>query len=329
LSADTVIERVQTGTFWPLPRPQRADGQPRRIGVEIEFAGLNEAQAAGVAQKLWGGAIEQAAPHRLTLRNSRIGDVRVLLDTGLARHGGSALAEAALEWSRIVVPVEIVMPPLPSDLLPETERLARALRAAGAEGTRAALAYGFGVHLNIEVPEETRAAIVPVVRAFALIEDWLRAVDPIDPARRMLPFVDPYPRGFVDLIATEGADWSLEDLAHAYLAITPTRNRGLDALPLLEHLFPQMARLVLGAAAKGGRPAWHYRLPEARLGEPGWTIAYEWNRWCIVERVAADADLLESLATGWQVHRAALTTMRGDWAPVVEEKLQDARIWAG
>jgi hypothetical protein len=110
------------------------------------------------------------------------------------------------------------------------------------------------------------------VRAFALIEDWLRASDPIDPARRLLPFVDAWPRRLVDLLGAEGGGWSLGDLSDAYVMLSPTRNRALDLLPLLEHLDPERVRRALPEGqAKGGRPTWHYRLPEARVDEPDWT----------------------------------------------------------
>jgi hypothetical protein len=212
--------------------------------------------------------------------------------------------------------------------MPQTDRLVRTLRAVGARGTRDGIAFGFGVHLNPEVAAETADAIMPTVRAFALIEDWLRASDPVDPARRLLPFVDAWPRRLVDLLAAEGGGWSLGDLSDAYVMLSPTRNRALDLLPLLEHVDPERVRRALPEGqARGGRPTWHYRLPEARVDEPDWSIAYEWNRWCIVERVAARPDLLETLARGWQDHRAALTTLRGDWALRVEAMLWDAEIW--
>jgi hypothetical protein len=202
------------------------------------------------------------------------------------------------------------------------------LRTEGARGTRDGIAFGFGVHLNPEVADTTAEAILPTVRAYGLLEDWLRASDPIDPARRLLPFIDPWPRPFVDRLAAEAANWSLEALIETYLALSPTRNRGLDLLPLLEHLHPETVRSNLPEGqAKGDRPTWHYRLPEARVDEPDWTIAYEWNRWCIVERVAARTSLLENLARAWREHRDAITTLRGDWARQVESLLHDEEIW--
>jgi hypothetical protein len=322
-----VIDRIARDRFWPLPQPSRADGAPRRCGVEIECAGLSLREAADLLRALWGGRLDvERAKDRLALRGGRYGTLRIERDTALSRAGAEGALRAALGD---LVPVEIVTDPLAPGDLPLLDRTVAALRAAGARGSRDGVAFGFGVHLNPEVAAETADFVVPVVRAFALLEDWLRASDPIDPARRLLPFVDPWPRRLVDALAADGAAWDLPALTERYLALSPSRNRGLDLLPLLTHLDPdRVAAALPEAKARGGRPAFHYRLPEARLDEAGWTLAYEWNRWVLVERVAAQPDLLAALAADWQEHRAALTTLRGDWAPRVEAMLAAAEIWA-
>lgn len=312
------VDPIPRDRFLPLPSPDRTDGRPRRTGVEIEFAGLTEAQAAGIVRDLWGGRIEADGPHLVHVRGGALGEVAVTLDTGLKRHAGKPLADKALALARTVAPVEIVTAPLCPDRLPQTDRLVAALRRAGASGSRDGLLYGFGVHLNPEVIAETAAAILPTVRAYGLVEDWLRAVDPIDPARRLLPFVDPWPRRLVDLLAAEAADWSLADLTRAYLEITPSRNRGLDLLPLLAHLDPDAVAAALpGGDKTSGRPTWHYRLPDSRVDEADWSIAYEWNRWRVVEQVAADPALLDRLARDWIAYRADPAAVRGDWSAAV------------
>ena len=323
--AGNVIDRIPLDVFWPLPCPLRHDGQPRRTGVEIEFAGLDEGGAAALVRRLWGGEGWHVGPRSLEVTGSRLGDVTVELDTALSDKGAQGLVLAALGD---LVPVEIVTPPLAPGDLPQAERLVAALRAEGARGTRAATGYGFGLHLNPEVAAETAGHIVPVVRAFGLLDDWLRSFDPPDWTRLLLPFIKPWPRALVDRLAGEAAGWSLAELTAAYLAHSPSRNRALDLLPLLEHLDPERVRAALPEGqARGGRPTYHYRLPEARVDEAAWSVAYEWNRWVVVERVAARPALLDALAEGWLAHRAALTTLRGDWAPVVEALLSEGRIW--
>jgi hypothetical protein len=320
-----VCARIDRRAFWPLPRPRRLDGAERATGVEIEFAGLDVAGAGAVVAREWGGRVRPTGARDLVVEDTRFGDVEVELDTALGTDPAERLVTDILGE---LIPVEIVTPPLTPADLPQVDALIAALRAAGARGTRDALAFGFGLHLNPEVAADDAAFILPVVRAYALMEDWLRAVDPIDLARQILPFVLPWPQALIDRLAAEGAGWSIDELIAHYLLLSPTRNRGLDLLPLFEHLRPGRVSAALGSGkVKGPRPTFHYRLPEARVDEADWTLAYEWNRWCLVERVAARPGLLADLAEAWGEHRASLTTLRADWADEVEARLFEARIW--
>ena len=320
-----MTRRLDRHDFWTLPRPRQADGRPRATGIEIEFAGLTVPEAGALVVREWGGRIRAIDDRDLLVEASRFGTIKVELDIAIGDPTAEKVVAGALGQ---LVPVEIVTPPLDFGDLPQVDALIVAMRDAGARGTRDSLAFGFGVHLNPAVAAEDAAFILPVVRAYALMEDWLRAADPINLARRILPFVAPWPRALIDRLAAEGKDWTIDDLARAYLALSPSRNRSLDLLPLLEHLCPDRVIAAMGkGATKGGRPTFHYRLPEARIDETDWTLAYEWNRWCLVERVAARPNLLADLAEDWAAYRAAYTTLRGDWPREVEARLRQARIW--
>lgn len=79
-----------------------------------------------------------------------------------------------------------------------------------------------------------------------------------------------------------------------YLRLTPTRNRPLDLLPLFAHIdedrvmsAPVETRLV------NPRPAFHYRLPDCRIDDPGWSLALAWDHWVAIERLAADSVRLD------------------------------------
>lgn len=325
---DSLTALIPRDRFLALCPEPTAAGVPRKAGVEIEFGGLTEAAAARIVTETLGGRVRERTAHELIVEGTDWGDVEVCLDTVWRDKAGGRLADLGLDLSRAVVPVEIVTPPLAPDQLPALDALRGALRAAGAQGSRDGLLLGFGLHLNPEVAAGTVEAILPVARAFALLEDWLRKADPIDPARRLLPFVDPWPRRLVDRLAGEAADWDLPALIDAYLAETPTRNRGLDLLPLFRHLdAPRVAAALDAADAVSARPTFHYRLPDCRIDEPGWRIAYDWNRWVMVERLAADARALDRLAGEWLDYRAALTTTRGDWFAHLEDRLDALRPW--
>ena len=88
-----------------------------------------------------------------------------------------------------------------------------------------------------------------------------------------------------------------------YLAANPTRNRDLDLLPLLHYFDETRVRAVLPNEKINGRPTFHYRLPDARVSDPGWSIAPDWNRWVCVERLAADRERLDAVGAAYPVLR--------------------------
>lgn len=319
-----LLESTKAHAFLPLPRTRTADGQERRTGVEIEFGGLDERKAAGVVAGVLGGRVIREGAHACRVEDSAVGSLRLMLDTAFRVPHPSPLKAAILDLSRRVVPVELVTGPLARAQLPRLETLREALRTAGATGSRRGMLLGFGLHLNTEVPEESAEAIVPVLRAFALLEDWLRRLGPIDPSRRLLPFVDPYPRAFVDRLA-EARDRDMPGLIDAYLDATPSRNRGLDLLPLFRHIDPVRVVAALGDSARAikARPTWHFRLPDCRIDEADWRLAFAWNRWRVVEIVAADRVLLDRLASDWLRHRRRIVAGTADWRRHVEAVLAE------
>ncbi len=301
--------------FLPLPDHGTAPGAGRRVGVEVEFAGLDVAQAARVIARVCGGQLSAQDGREIQVRGSALGDIRVELDIALKQQWAEDLAAHLLGD---LIPVEVITEPLPQGDLPRMADLMRQLVAAGALGTKAKLAYGFGIHFNIELPDDDGAALVAAARAFALCEDWLRAADPLDPARRVLPFVAPFPPALVAHLAGAGG-WTPSDLARAMVEHAPSRHFGLDLLPALEHLCPGALAGIPEGHLKGGRPAFHYRLPEARLDWADWSLAYEWNRWVVVEHVAADPELLAALAADWVAQEADAPRGDGhDWPARVE-----------
>ncbi|MCC5992224.1 MAG: amidoligase family protein [Rhodobacteraceae bacterium] len=300
--------------FLPLPDHGAAASAARRVGVEVEFAGLGVAQAADVIARGYGGRRAEEDAREITLNDTALGDVRVELDIALKQHWAEDLAAQLLGD---LIPVEVVTQPLAQSDLPRVERLIKTLVASGAVGTGEKLAYGFGIHFNVELSADDGAALVATTRAYALCEDWLRHADPLDPARRILPFVAPFPSGLVAHLA-QAKGWGPRDLARAIVVHAPSRHFGLDVLPALQHRCPDALAGVPDDHLKGARPAFHYRLPEARLDEDGWSLSYEWNRWVLIEHVATERDLLAALAEAWAASLAAMTTERRGWAARVE-----------
>jgi len=212
-----------------------------------------------------------------------------------------------------VVPVEIVTAPLDMDGMARLDDLRDALREAGALGSGAGLVFGFGVHFNIEVASGRDADTVRPLLAYALIEDWLRAAYPIDESRRLLPFTDPYPTDFVRALIEAGPGAARDRVTGLYLELTPSRNRGLDMLPLLAHFDAGRIRAAISDKTSA-RPTFHFRLPDCRIDEADWTLATEWWRWVAVERVARDDALLRRLSDAWLDDHGLVTLSRQHWA---------------
>ena len=117
------------------PWLENAEGQPRRIGVEIEMSGLKlDALAAEVADFL-GLDIRERGRYERVLYGDPAGDWVVELDYDLLKRLGrqertdetladelGRSAEEVLAWAaEALVPVELVGPPLPLQRLGEVE----------------------------------------------------------------------------------------------------------------------------------------------------------------------------------------------------------------
>lgn len=306
--------------FAPLPRPDTSDGRARLCGVEIEFSGLTETETAQQIKDLLGGRIEAVAAYEIQLHDTELGRIKIELDTALTRHADKPLAKQALDAARPVIPVEIVTEPLGRDGLLRLDALRGALRRAGAKGSGDGVLKGFGVHLNPEIVSAEDPHTPRTILAYALVEDHLRATGPIDPSRRLLPFVDPWPRALVDALVSAGPQASLADQRALYATHATGRNYGLDLLPLFKAMDPEgYARDFPDQSEIKARPAFHFRLPDSRVDDPGWRLAQEWRRWHLVETVAADPARVDALCAAWTRHREAILSGRRDWAETATE----------
>lgn len=287
-----------------LPVPQTTEGEDRRTGVEIEFAGLDEVTTADLIQTAFGGRIEADGAHGRTILDTELGDITVELDTALRKVKGIPLLEEGLSLARGLVPVEIVTPPLTVEGVRRFDAFLGKLREAGALGSRAGVLLGFGVHLNPEVVAPDHPHTIRTVIAYAMLEHWLRQHEDLDGTRRMLPFVRAWPDSFV-MALTEDAPDTLSDLMRLAAGHIESRNHGLDLLPLFKHHDADLfATLFPDDTLTSPRPTFHFRLPDSRIDEPDWSLAQPWALWHLVEEVAAHDDRLDALV---QARRAVGT----------------------
>ena len=292
------MTNTQSG-FRALPVPQTQTGTARRCGIEIEFAGIDEAEAAQIIARTLGGRALRQHAHRYTVEESALGTLCIELDTRYAKPGNTIVSDDVLDAARIVVPVEIVSPPLGPDAMPRVLDLTHALRDAGAKGTTDNVLTGFGIHFNPEITGYDDPFLIRTVVAYGLLEQWLREWRPLDLSRRILPFVDPWPVHFTDaLVLTPNLDLrALRALVQDHLN---GRNYGLDLLPILHAFDPERFVTMFGAEASGARPAFHFRLPDCRIDEADWSITDEWDRWWLVEALAADTARFNALYQAWR-----------------------------
>jgi hypothetical protein len=295
------------------PSTRTADGMPRRVGVEIEFMGPGVREAASALAAGFGGIVIEEDPHAATVRGTRLGDLTIELDLRHAhpqRHGRTlpvrlGRRSAALLGFALgrVVPRELITAPLPLDRLGEVDDVVAVLRRAGAEG-RGSVRPGspqlgsLGLHFNVDVQDMSAGNILAHLRAFMLLDPWLRASSFSTRNERVAAPPD-FSSDYIRKVLSPGYRPDLAGFADDYLAANPSRDRALDLLPLLLHLDAQRVRSVLPREKISARAVFHYRLPQAHVGDAGWSIAADWNRWVAVERLAADPERLAELSRAW------------------------------
>lgn len=305
-------DRADIPQFDPPPRRHNADGETRRVGVELEMAGIRPHPVAEAVVDVLGGYIEVENAFITRVRDTRLGDFRVELDAQLlkSRQYQKLLADFGIDIGEgdereqieslisrvagLIVPLELVGPPVPWTELEALDEIRARLHRAGARGTHSSPLYAFGMQLNIEAASLEANYLLSIIRAFLLSYDELVEAERVDLSRRVTPYVQPFPEEYLFHLLQADYDPDLDVLIGDYLQLTPTRNRPLDLLPLFAHIDEEriMSAPVESHLVKA-RPAFHYRLPNCLIDEADWSLATVWNRWVGVERLADDRKRLE------------------------------------
>ncbi len=321
------------------PRRINYANMSRRVGVELEFAAVSAQQAANTVVELYGGKIEREDAHRYRVSNTRFGVFAVELDTQYAhresdttdqpeRTTGFAgwfdeFSDTVREFygdvGSLVIPYEVVCPPIAIEELPELEKLVDALRAAGAKGTRDHLLHAFGAQYNPDIATKDPDWILSILKAEILISDWLRAIMSIDTARQVLAFAEPFPAAYARKVVRPTYWPDMETIIDDYLVSNKTRNRELDMLPLFAWLDRNRVNKAISDKLVRPRPTFHYRLPDANIGQPDWSLTLEWNRWCVVERLAEDRERLDLMGAAYIENSARF--LPKDWSLLCTEWL--------
>lgn len=310
------------------PAQRKEDGSLRRVGFELEFAGLSIDETSRAVAESLGAKRSRSTNAEHVVKDPELGEFAVEIDWNFLKDRArfEEQDEEAMDWTlalralvRDLVPIEVVCPPVPITDLDQLHPVTEALRVAGAEGTESKPWAAFGVHINAEAPDLEPETLHRYLRAYCLLQWWLVDEHDIDMARRLSVYVDPYPEAYLHDIHTL-REPSMDELIEQYLEYNPTRNRALDMLPLFAEIDETLVQNEVNDERVNARPTFHYRLPDCRIDDSTWTLARSWNRWCTVERLAHDPEALDELAAEFRLgKRGLLGVARKDWIANVDQ----------
>lgn len=319
-------------TYRSPPVLYNENNEERRVGLELEFAGVGLERVADIIASLYGGEIRKDHRYYIEIRNTDLGDFRVELDARILqkmakedifdtadidieeRSFRKSIEDIIDKLAMSVVPVEIVMPPVPISKLGRLEELRKKLWKEKAKGTKESFVHAFGMHVNIEAPELDVETILKYLRAFLLLYPWLLEKLDIDISRKLSPFVDPFPEEFVLKVLDVSYKPSQKELIVDYLKYNPTRNRPLDLLPILAMVDEATVKHKFKGEKNTPRPTFHYRLPNSKIDDLNWTFAKEWNYWIAVEELVQKSEMLEKLAQLYVMRKEkTLVSFKKEW----------------
>jgi len=310
--------------FKQPPVLHNSNGNLRTIGFELEYANVSIDESVKAVLQLFGGTVQKENRFRQQVIGSAIGNFTIEFDLRLLtekrykklfetfdvhldeiRVGETTLEEefeTALE-SIIgkIFPNEIACPPVPCTELEKLEKLREALFQLHAEGTEAFPTNAFGTHINVEAPDLEPATLLRYLRAVILLYPWLKEVGKTDLARKVSPFIDPYPDEYVKLVLSAWYNPPLDELIRDYHLHNPNRNRPLDMYPIFTLLKPELLLQFPEIGKVNPRCTFHYRLPNSSISRPGWTLAEEWNHWIAVEELANDPKRIKQWSDAYLV----------------------------
>lgn len=305
--------------FKQPPVLHNEEGKIRTVGFELEYSNVGVEESTQVIQELYGGTVQKENRFKQKVVGTSLGDFTVEFDLTLLTEkrykklfetfniqiedinvGEGTLEEGIEETLESVVgkifPYEIACPPVPFTQLDQLEKLREALYQHHAEGTESFPTNAFGTHINVEAPNMQVETLLNYLKAFLLLYPWLLQKGETDLARKISPFIDPYPAAYLQLILAPAYHPDLEKFITDYHTYNPDRNRPLDMYPMLASLKNDMLLQYTGLGKVKPRNTFHYRLPNSSISQPDWTLAQEWNNWIVIEELANKKEKLSQLS---------------------------------
>ena len=313
------------------PEQYKNNGEPRRVGFELEFSGINLQDTVATFQSALDSQIVSESAAEVELEAEGLGKFNIEIDWQYLKRKATEQGEQNdRDWleflsqaAALVVPIEVVCPPIAVSRLDALESMVEALRRAGAVGTEESLIAAYGVHINTELPDLEASTLSAYLRAYALLQWWLVDRNPVDMARRISPYIDLYSKAYLSEVLSRPQP-TMEQIIDAYLEHNASRNRALDLLPLLAEIDEERVRRVIDDPRVKARPTFHYRLPDCHIEDPNWSLRQPWKTWMAVEKLAARPADLDRLGQKFlDLERPLIGVSRDDWVDYIDRWLRD------
>ncbi|SMO50973.1 amidoligase family protein [Gracilimonas mengyeensis] len=324
------------------PQQKNQDGNERSVGFEFEFTGVEIKDAANMISELYGGKVSQLSGYEYKVSDTRFGDFSLELDASLFLNkkyekalksiginidklkNKDKLEDTLRDMASTVVPFEIITPPIPLPKLLHLNELVDKLREWKAKGTGSSFFYAFGLHLNPEVPELTADSILRHLQAYVMLDGWIRKDAKIDLSRKITPYINEYEIDYIRHILQPDYQPDLQTLIVDYFEFKNSRNRPLDLLPVFMFMDEEITSSLLEEELTSARPTFHYRLPNCNIQDEEWSLAEEWNRWVLVERLAKDRKALNQYARAFlNMDEKSVFGIKKKWIKLMDRWVND------
>lgn len=268
-----------------------------KVGFEIEYNNVSIQKTAEIIKDLFGSKIKEHHKNRIDVVDTKLGDFSVELDAEIIQKLADKKGELpddllniindnAEEFVGILVPREIVCPPVPEGNIADIDKLRKELYENGAKGTESSVFYAYGLHINHELKDITAENILSYLRAYIELKEEFDRSSPIDFSRKLTGFVADFNNSYKKKVMDGEYDPDMDQLIDDYIEYNPSRNRALDLMPLFKFIDKNKIEKLVGDERIKARPTFHFRLPDCRIGESNWSIFTEWEKWQKIERTA-------------------------------------------
>lgn len=317
--------------------------QARLVGFEIEYVGPTIEQTCQLLKNLYSGKIKRLNDNEYHVLDTKLGSFKVELDARLLKEMASQ-AEDNSKKNKVlniegylhniistvmknVIPLEIITPPVPIANITLLDDIIVALHKSHARGTHSSKIAAFGVHLNPDLPNLSAQCILSYIQSYVLLSDWLRQEIDVDVSRVLSRYITEYPMRYRKKILKSTYQPTLNILMDDYLHYNATRNRALDLLTLFAFIDEERVTRQVKSKLIKPRPTFHYRLANSNLNHPSWNLTTEWKRWLLIEYLAFDDVLRNSMAETFLNQQENKTILSGDkqWVSISERYVKTIR----